>query len=617
MKLFLFLGRLFLFWLIFFLLQHILFFAINLDSYHGTASGFLESLLVSLRMNLSGIIYITSIPLLVLIASLWGLNEKITNAIIKWETIILIIFCCILCAVDIGIYKAWATKFNSKALGYLAYPKDIFSSLVSKETLFLLLGLSIEAAFFLWLRKKICHTYEKPVMGLPGKIFSSLFIVGFFITGARGGFQKIPLNRNQVFFSEHPLLNYAAMNSFWNLADLLAHPLDPLKNPYPYFDERTAYQYFNELNTTKKDTTVRILKTTRPNIILIFLESWSADAVECLGGEKSVTPGFCRLAKEGMLFTNFYSTGYRTEQGLTAMLSGFPAQPQSSVIYSWGKFDKLPNLFADMNAAGYFTSFYYGGRLQFDNMEAYLRNGGVMQMVGENDFDIKRKTQWGAYDEEIFSLHLNDMAKMKSPFFSMLGTLTTHEWWDADVPAYFNNSGDVITDNYRNTMHYSDSCLYAYIQSAKQQAWYGNTLFVLVADHACRYPELRNNFDLQRHHIPLLLTGGALKDEYCGVTNDRVSTHLDLPATLFAQLGIHSEKYPRSKNIFNPYSPAYAYYAFDNGFGLVTKNKSVIYDNNRQKEILNPQPDSLSLYLEKAGKAFLQCSNSFSAGNTK
>ncbi|MBK9672254.1 MAG: sulfatase-like hydrolase/transferase [Bacteroidetes bacterium] len=109
----------------------------------------------------------------------------------------------------------------------------------------------------------------------------------------------------------------------------------------------------------------------------MFLESWTADVVECLGGEKSVAPRLGKLAEEGILFTNFYSTGYRTEQGLLAMLSAFPAQPQSSVIYNWGTFDKLPNLFRTMNNNGYYTSFYYGGRLQFDNVEAYLRSAGV------------------------------------------------------------------------------------------------------------------------------------------------------------------------------------------------------------------------------------------------
>ncbi|MEI7669776.1 MAG: LTA synthase family protein, partial [Pseudomonadota bacterium] len=282
-----------------------------------------------------------------------------------------------------------------------------------------------------------------------------------------------------------------------------------------------------------------------------------------------------------------------------------------SMIYSWGQFDKLPNVFNDFDSLGYNTSFYYGGRLQFDNMEAYLRAGGVKKMVGENDFTIKRKTSWGAYDDEVFALQLAAMNQMKPPFFSMLGTLTTHEWWSADVPKYFTGDKDPLSDAYRNTIHYSDSCLYNYIKKAQQQKWYDSTIFLIMADHGCRYPLLRNNYDVERHHIPMMIIGGALKDEYKGTVNNRVASHTDIAATIFAQLDIENNKYPRSKNIFNPYGPAFAYYAFDNGFGFVTNNRKVIYDNYQQKDILNDKTDSLTTELIKKGKAYLQCSNQF------
>ena len=616
MKVFLFLGRLFLFWFTFFVFQQLLFFYFGSDSYTGTSIEFGNSLLLGLRMNLSGILFITSIPILFLLASVWGLNEKITNAVIKWETIILLVFCCILCAADIGIYKAWGTKFNAKALAYLAYPKEVLPLLYARETFFLVPLLIGEIVFFLWFRKKIVAEFQTVFYKIPAKIIVTILVLTFFIIGVRGGTQKVPLNRNQVFYSKHQLLNYSAMNSFWNFSDLFFHPIETTKNPFPFYNDKLALQYYQEFNKAAKDTTIHILKAKHPNIILIFLESWTADLVECVGGEKNVAPRFSDLAKEGTLFTNFYSTGYRTEQGLLAMLSGFPAQPQGSVIYSWGKFDKLPNLFTDMNSMGYYTSFFYGGRLQFDNVEAYLRSAGVQRLVGENDFVIKRRVQWGAYDEETFALHIRELKTMKQPFFSTLGTVTTHEWFDSDVPKLF-KSGDEVGDKFRNTMHYSDSCLYAYIKAAQHQSWYDSTLFILVADHGCRFPLYRNNYEIARHHIPMLLIGGALKEDYRGKINERVSSHTDIAATLLAQLNIHSSGYPRSKNIFNPYSPAFAYYAFDNGFGLVTKDKSIIYDNYQKKDMLNAAPDSLSLRLQKYGKAYLQCTNSFVVGASK
>jgi phosphoglycerol transferase MdoB-like AlkP superfamily enzyme len=347
---------------------------------------------------------------------------------------------------------------------------------------------------------------------------------------------------------------------------------------------------------------LHILTTQSPNIVIVFLESWGADAIACLGGEIGITPKFEDLTKEGLLFTQFYSTGFRTEQGLIATLSATPALPVGSVIQSFGKFDKLPNLYKTFNEAGYHTSFYTGGRLFFDNVEAYLRAAGVQSMKGENEWEIHKRTVWGAYDEETFAYHLSEMNALPQPFFTAVSTMTTHEWFDAKVPTVFSGDADNINDHYRNTMHYADSCLYAYLTQAKQQPWYNNTVFIVVADHACKFPKNRNNYDQQRHHIPLLIIGGALQQEWKGKTIDKVGSHTDIAATLMGQLNKPASNFPYSKNMFNATNPAFAYYAFDNGFGMVTDSATVIYDHNRNV-VITEKPN---LGLESKGKAFLE-----------
>jgi phosphoglycerol transferase MdoB-like AlkP superfamily enzyme len=609
--------RLLLFWIVFFLLQQILFFFFGSQYYLGTWQDFLISIALGMRMNLAAAMYLCSVPILFLIFSFFVKKDKQVDTLLKYTTLFLLGLCCVLCAADIGIYKAWGTKFNAKALSYLAFPKDVFPVLFARETFFLFPLLIFEFWFFKWLRNKIVRSYEQDLLAAWRKIVVACVMLACFIIGARGGIQKLPLNRNQIFVSEHALLNYAAMNSFWNLAELLSHPKEPSSNPYPFYSDKLSLSYCQEFEKVKKDSTQSILKNNRPNIVLVFLESWTADLIASLGGEKNVAPYFDTLSKEGMSFSNFYSTGFRTEQGLLAMLSAQPAQPQGSAIYAWGKFDKLPNLFTEMNKQGYGTSFYYGGRLQFDNVEAYLRSAGVKHMVGENNFEIKKRVNWGAYDEEIFALHLKELQQTKEPFFSMLGTITTHEWWDSEVTHKFKGSKDELADKFRNTLAYSDSCLYAYIQNAKKQKWYANTLFVLLADHGCRYPLQRNNFESGRYHIPMLLLGGALKEDYKGIINDKISSHTDLPATLLNQMQLNDSLFPRSKNIFNRYSPEFAYYTFDNGFGLITKDKTLIYDHYQQKDINNSEADAKSMQLLTYGKAYLQTTNSFNIGLQK
>jgi phosphoglycerol transferase MdoB-like AlkP superfamily enzyme len=149
--------------------------------------------------------------------------------------------------------------------------------------------------------------------------------------------------------------------------------------------------------------------------------------------------------------------------------------------------------------------------------------------------------------------------------------------------------------------------LYVYIKQAQQQPWYQNTLFVLVADHSCQFPKSRNNYEVKRHHIPMLLLGGALKKEYGGTVNSRVASHLDIAASLLGQMHLPSGEFPRSKNMFNKNAPAFAYYAFDNGFGMITAEKQIIFDHNQQKDVLeHAASDTLANRLQNWGKAFLQ-----------
>lgn len=599
--------RLLFFWILFFLIQRLVFLAINFSSADYTSAEFWLCQLKALPMDISAASYLIAIPVLTILIGLFTKHKAIINKIIRIETLLMIVLCSFICIGDAGLFKVWGTKINSKALSYLAYPKEVLPTVMAWENIGLFVIISVQVLVFYLLSKRLVVPFETPVLPLWQKIALSVTIPALLIIGIRGGTQPVPINRNWVFFSKHTVLNFAALNGFWNLAELSTKPLEPKQNPYSYFKPEQASALLQQLHYTPADSTEQILTTTRPNIIIIFLESWAGDVIGCLGGEKSVAPKFDELAKEGMLFSQFYSTGFRTEQGMLAVLSAYPAQPVSSIIQDFGKFSKLPNLYKEMNALGYHTSFYTGGRLQFDNIEAYLHAAGVQTMVGETQFPIRKRTLWGAYDDETFSMHLAALNQTQQPFFSALTTLTTHEWYDADVPRYFTKDPDHVNDKYRNTMHYADSCLYAYIKQAQQQPWYKNTLFVLVADHSCKFPKGRNNYEIKRHHIPMLLMGGALKKNYVGTINSRIASHLDIPSTLLAQMNVKATNFPRSKNIFNKYAPAFAYYAFDNGFGILSENKQIIFDHNQQKDLLEHSvSDTLANRLQDWGKAFLQ-----------
>lgn len=607
MKLFAYTFRLIVFWLLFFSIQQILFITTGFNAYPGTLVEIMQNFRIAVPMNLAAACYLVSVPLLLHIGASFGLPAGRINQVNKIFTLLFLGINAVLLCTDISLFSVWGTKINSKALGYIKYPKELLPTVFTIHNTGLFALIAVQFLAGAWLFKKIYSPVLPSTETLWKRLVIAIILPALLVIGFRGGIQRVPINRNRVFQSAYPVLNYAALNSFWNTADILSHPLENQGNPYTFFDLPKADSLTTSMHQMNGDSTILILNTARPNIVIIFLESWAGDIIESLGGEKHVAPRFEDLCKEGLLFTRFYSTGYRTEQGFLATLSATPALPVGSVIHSFGKFDKLPNIYQELNREGYRSSFYSGGRLFFDNIEAYLRAAGVQTMKGEDDWNIKRRTVWGAYDEEIFALHLQEMDQTPQPFLSALTTMTTHEWFDADVPEIFKGDNDPVNDRYRNTVHYSDSCLYAYLQEAKKQDWYKNTLFVIVADHACKFPKNRNNYEIERHRIPMLITGGALKETLHGKKYESIGSHTDIAATLLTQMGLKTTAFRFSKNLFNVYYKPFAYYAFDNGFGIITPDCDYLYDHNRQMITETHAKDSalLNQWIDY-GKAYLQ-----------
>src|SRR5690606_1630627 len=156
------------------------------------------------------------------------------------------------------------------------------------------------------------------------------------------------------------------------------------------------------------DSTLMILKTDKPNIVLVIMESFTADVVAELGGEPNVTPHFSNLIKDGLLFDHIYSSSDRTDKGLVAILSAFPSQGPRSIIKENDKQEKLPSISKELSKSGYFTSFFYGGYTEFANFKSYLLSHQFKTLIDASSIKSKDLTsKWGAYDEVAFQNQLD------------------------------------------------------------------------------------------------------------------------------------------------------------------------------------------------------------------
>ncbi|MEO7163625.1 MAG: sulfatase-like hydrolase/transferase, partial [Bdellovibrionia bacterium] len=385
------------FWLFYFVVTRGLFLVYHHDltSKLNTAEIF-KAFFYGLRMDLSFASYICVFPFLLFLVAVFIKSFNPGNSL-RVYSIALIIILSFLATADLELYRAWGFRMDATPLQYLKSPKEMGASVSSAPLLLLLFIFLALSIFFSWLYFKIekyLHIKATGKWPLLVNIVLSVFLVVVLFVPIRGGLQKIPMNQSDVYFSQKIFANHAALNLPWNLTHSLLNK-NSKGNPFDYFPDATAKSLVDSLYNTGPLKIPSILTERRPNIIFIIIESLTAKLVGCVGGEPGVTPNLDRIAAEGLLFTNIYAAGDRSEKGQVAILSGYPNQAITSIIKTPTKTQNLPVLNKALEKVGYHSSYTYGGELEFANIKSYLLNAGFQDLVSKYSFDpSERTTSW-------------------------------------------------------------------------------------------------------------------------------------------------------------------------------------------------------------------------------
>jgi phosphoglycerol transferase MdoB-like AlkP superfamily enzyme len=566
----------------------------------------IKTFMYGFQLDASFTAYLCLIPFLLTTSTVF-INPKKIDHILKGYSYILLIVINLLLIIDASLYQSWGVRLDTTLLNYINTPEVMIASVSTSQMISGLVFWCISSYVFIKIFKKTIHkNIANIAKGNWQQIPVFLLITAFLIIPVRGGLQTIPINQSNVYFSNNMFANHAAINFIWNFSNAITHKSND-ENPYLYFEDTIAQNLISKnRNQLLETATDSILNTAKPNVILIIWESLTAKVVGSLGGEPTVTENLNRLSKEGILFTNFYANGDRTDKGIPAILSGYYPQPAVSIMKMPNKTRSLPMLPQKMNDLGYKTSFYYGGDLNFGNMNTYLRNAGITDFVDGNDFDKKNwNSKWGAHDHIFMKRFSDDLAKKQTtPFFKIALTLTSHEPYE--ILGDYKFGKDTEENKFRSAHAYTDKVIGNFIEEAKKQPWYKNTLIVILSDHGHRSPEHEGAFNSpKKFKIPMLWLGGALNKT--GIEIDNIASQIDLSYTLLDLLKGDNTDFKFSKNIFNPSESHYAHYIFNKGFGTVSKNGYYVFDYISKKPIVKHGSDASKL--DSLGKAITQ--NSF------
>ena len=500
--------------------------------------------------------------------------KGIKNAFRVLTLVLLVVFTSIILG-DIQVFKVWGYHLDSSVMEYLKTPKEAAASAtigiwVLSIMALVVLVLAFYTLFERFILRNILSYTSRWWYALVFLLIGSIMILPI-----RGGLNTSPMNVSFAFFSnKYPFANQAAINPVWNFLSEIVHSGER-KISFHFMEPSQANQILEDIYTVSSDYP-HLLKISKPNVVVILLESFTANAVGVLGGVPGVTPNLDRLAKEGLLFSRIYATGARSDRGMAGLLSAVPSHPRVSILEIPKQVSSLPVFSREMEKNGYTTHFYYGGDLNFFGFRAFATSN-FQHIISESDFSgeaVKNRARWGIHDAYLFDKILEDMQKSSTPSLYFAFTLSSHEPFD--VPHKKRVEGSSTEQLFLNSVAYTDSEVGRFIESCKKTGLWENTLFVFVADHGVRYVGNPEPNAPEAFHIPLIFTGGALSVTDSVVT--KIGSQTDVAATLLAQLNIDASAYKYSRNLLSDSISQVAFYANPSAVGAVSLKGVTIFD---------------------------------------
>ena len=600
-------SKLFLYWMLFFILQRVLFYIHFHQDFESSISELLHLPIYAFKLDFSTTAYFVTLPFIVLFFHQLKLikSPKIYLKISKWITFILGILTSIIYSVELVSYTEWRSKLTSKIFIHLTTPSEIFRTAFGEFTWWFLLYLMIQIILIYVLYRLI---FRKTVQVYYPKRFPYLKLVFGFLVGifcfvliARGGIKPIPISITNAYYSNSQILNDLSVNSTWSFIEVsINYNKSNSEKFFTSLSEAESVQLVDELYAYEDVDSVRLFKSTTPDLIFITLEGWSTQLMGCLGGKTGITPNFDELTKEGILFSKIYATSSTSETGHSSIFSGYPTIPRISISHQLAKCRKIPSVVRSL--VDYNSAYYFGGSLEYGNIGGYLKEIGFQSIYDEDDLPkLSPKGYLGYHDGAMFPHFLAEIKKAKSPYIYGLFTQSTHSPYDMPEPMMT----EYPDSKYASSLRYADKQIKIFIDELKKLPNYENTLVVFISDHGKTNFVNKDIYKDEYFHIPVLFMGGALKQSSRGKVIEKLGSQIDISKTLLNQLNIDTSPFKWSKDLLNPNAKEWAMFSTMNMYGTVTPNGYSNYKIYSESSTSYPEENNALLQPElKKCKAF-------------
>lgn len=501
-----------------------------------------------------------TLPSLVLsVLCCWWTCDQAAERVRRWWGATLVATTVVVVGIDVGYIGEYGNQFDQFLFGLLfddvkAILLTIWQSYPVIWAVLGMIGACVGLGWLLirWLRSPfIAVDPASPAPRWWVRILLGVAMVVLVGAGARGSFQRLPLQNKAAAMSADPLVNaltptpYHALRKAIELHLQLQHNAG-LEVFLPDHDLVKAGAVLFPGHGAMTDIDQWMVRTAPgaqhppKQVFLLVMESYDAWSFAAAYRSLGLTDQVRALGQEGLLFTSFVAASTGTMASLSALLTGLP---DVGVHTAWRPMARQP--FPSSPAAifkrlGYRTRFFYSGYLSWERIGDFCKAQGFDEVHGGGSIDGGRSgNEWGVDDEHLLR-YVTAHVPTEEPSFNVILSTSYHPPFNVDVyghgfplrtipPDLASRYDGRITLAMFGHQWYSDVMAMRFIRGMEERV--PGSLFALTGDHWSRRFLNGTPTFAERSLMPLLLYGPAVLPKGLPLPHTGGS-HLDIAPTL-------------------------------------------------------------------------------------
>lgn len=535
--------------------------------------------------------YVLVLPFVLFAVSAFIKNRsKILVNVASIITIIEYVVLLFISAADIPYFNHYNSRITISALTWADSPAFVINMIAQDKTYYLYIAIFlIWAGVAVYLLNKIKNKFykaagktvkENNVAYYRRNIAYFILCIPLLFVAIRGRVEiKSPIRWGTAFFSNYALPNQMALSPAFTFLQSYLDSKNPQNRTLHLMDTDKALsivkQEYNINSSNYPSPLARFIKAqgavSNKNVVLVLMESMAAWKMGHFGNTENLTPFLDSLASSGYLFTNFYSSGIHTYCGIYSSFFSYPVLLTHHPMKSVESMQPFGGLAVTLRANNYQTIFFTTHDEQFDNMGGFLSNNGFNTIVSQKDYPAADvKSTLGVPDGDMFELsipYLNKLASRHKPFFAAMLTASDHGPYVIPKVPGFNPKSKT---DMKQIIEYADWAIKHFIEMARKEPWFKNTIFVFTADHGAIDNPVYD-MDLSFNHTPLIIYYDGIKP----AQYDNMGGQVDIAPTVLSMLNISYVNNWLGVDLLSTNKP-YSYFNADEKIGCIDKEYYLI-----------------------------------------